>query len=197
MGTEICLMYGAYLVWLGAGLGDFVMHWRTDLRHTSGVAESASHLAQLALLGTGIVVGLGFEVGPAIAALLAIIVATHACIGYIDSRIAFGTHRILFPVEQHLHSILDMAPIIALGLLLTLTWPAVVAGEHGWMPVLRRPALPFSVWFWVIAPAVGLCVVPALMEFRAAWGSRFAARAQPRRDPAPRSFGRPPGEGSV
>lgn len=180
MDTPTGLIYGAYLVWLVAGLGDFVMHWRTDLRLTSGVAESAAHLAQLALLGTGIVLGLAFEVGPAMAVLLAVIVAMHACVGYLDSRIAFGTRRTLFPVEQHLHSILDMAPIIALGLLLALTWPAAVAGGTGWMPVLRTPALPFAVWCWVIAPAMVLCVVPALMEFRAAWRSRLAAQARPR-----------------
>lgn len=179
MGTETCLLYGAYLIWLVAGLGDFIMHWRTNLRLTSGVAESAAHLVQLVLLGTGIVLGLAFDIGPTIAVLLALIVAAHACVGYLDSRVAFGNRRTLYPVEQHLHSILDMAPIISLGVLLALTWPAVVAGDHGWMPVLRQPALPFAVWFWVIAPAVVLCVVPALLEFRAAWKSRLAARAQP------------------
>ena len=174
MDTGLALAYGGYLAWLLAGLADFLLHWRTDLRHTSGLAESTAHLVQLVLLGGAIVLGLSFAPGPALAAVLAMLVLAHAGVGYLDSRIAFRRRRTLYPAEQHVHSILDMAPLISLGLWLWWTWPAAIAPWAA--PALREPPLPATSWGWVLAPAALLCVLPALLEFRAAWTSRFTTR---------------------
>ena len=166
MPTELWLAYCGYLVWLSAGLCDFLCHRRTDLPHTSGVAESVTHLLQLALLGAAIVVGLAFETGRATTLLLTVLVAAHALVGYIDTRIAFGRRRVILPVEQHIHSVLDMAPIIALAWLVIRSWPTAVQGD--WGIAFRTPAVPLSVWVAVLLPAVVLCVLPAIVEFRAA-----------------------------
>jgi hypothetical protein len=53
-------LYLGYLVWLFAGLGDFLCHRRTDLPHTSGLTKSALHLPQLATIGAGVVLMLAF-----------------------------------------------------------------------------------------------------------------------------------------
>ena len=42
---------------------------------------------------------------------------------------------------------------------------------------LRQPALPGVVWLAVLVPAVMLTVVPALLEFVAAWMVARRARA--------------------
>ena len=175
--TELCLAYCAYLVWLGAGLGDFLCHWRTDLPHTSGVAESITHLLQLALLAIAVVFALTFEVGPGSALLLLALVIAHAVVGYVDTAIAFRTHRMVRPVEQHLHSVLDMAPVVGFAWLLITTWPAAI--DAGWALQPRSPVLPVEVWLAMLAPPVVLCVVPALLEFRAALAARHPASAQP------------------
>ncbi|HVI58529.1 MAG TPA: hypothetical protein VM619_06595 [Luteimonas sp.] len=172
MTLELWLAYGGYLAWLVAGLCDFLVHRRTDLPHTSGVAESTMHLLQLALLGIAVVVGMGFEVERTVALLLLALVILHAAVGYRDSRIAFGRARVVLPVEQHLHSVLDMAPPIALAWLLATTWPAAMA--PGWAILPRTPALPAAAWVAALLPPAVLCVLPALLEFRAAWR---AARA--------------------
>lgn len=164
--TELWLAWCAYLAWLAAGCGDFLCHWRTDLPHTSGLAESASHLVQLALLGIGVVIGLAFATGRTSLLLLSALVVAHAIAGYIDTWIAFRRHRIVSPVEQHIHGILDMAPIIALAWLVVSTWPAAIEG--GWRLQWRRPQLPPGAWIAVLAPSVLLTVVPALLEWRAA-----------------------------
>lgn len=172
MTTEAWLAWLGYLVWLVAGLGDFLAHWRTDLPRTSGVPESITHLLQLALLAAAVIVGLAFEIGPASAGAMLALVLLHAVVGYIDTRIAFGKHRVVAPIEQHIHSVLDMAPPIAFAWLVTTTWPAAVAGEG--TLALRDPALPAPVWMMFLLPPVLLCVVPALIEFRAAWRVRRA-----------------------
>ena len=175
--TELYLAYCAYLGWLAAGLGDFLCHWRTELPHTSGVAESITHLLQLALLAIAVVLALAFEVGTGSALLLLALVIAHAVVGYIDSQIAFRTRRMVKPVEQHLHSVLDMAPVVGFAWLLITTLPAAI--DAGWALRLRQPMLPAAVWLAMLAPPVVLCVVPALLEFRAAWAARRWRKAEP------------------
>lgn len=174
MSTELWFAYSGYLVWLATGLGDFLAHWRTDLPHTSGVAESATHLAQLALLGAAVTLGLAFEAGPSSALATLALVVAHAAVGYWDTRIAFRRRRVLLPIEQHIHSVLDMAPIIAFAWWVVSTWPAAASG---WQLEPRRPALPVAFWLAALVPPVVLCVAPALLEFRAAWMARRQSRA--------------------
>lgn len=170
------IAYACYIAWLLAGFTDFMLHRRTDLPHTSGLYESAFHLLQLALIGAAVASCLLFEMGRTLAVLLAALVSLHAVCGYLDTRWAFG-RRVLSPIEQHVHSVLDMAPIVGLGWVIVATWPAAITG--GWNLQLRQPALDSRVWFAVLLPALLLCVVPALLEFRAAWKAR-AGLAEPR-----------------
>lgn len=175
MSIEYWIVYCGYLVWLLAGLCDFICHWRTDLRHTSGIAESATHLIQTGLLGMAVILGLIFEVGRSSALLILALVVAHAVVGYLDTRIAFRRRRIVSPVEQHLHSVLDMAPIIAFAWMVISSWSAIANGE--WRLEPRQPAVPIAVWFAVLVPAALLSVGPAVIEFRSAWCARHAARA--------------------
>jgi hypothetical protein len=171
MPTELWLAYCGYIAWLLAGWGDFICHSRTDLPYTSGIGESATHLIQLGLLGAAVILGLTFEVGRSSVLLMFVLVVAHAAVGYLDTLIAFRSRRVLLPIEQHIHSVLDMAPIIALAWLVISTWPAAVSS--GWRLHPRLPPMPISVWLGVIVPAAVLCVGPAVMEFRAAWNARI------------------------
>ena len=163
LGPEIWTIgYGA---WLLAVSADFLCHRRTNLAHTSGLPESFLHLVQLALIGCGVVLALLFEMSQAVAAAMTALVAAHAVAGYIDTRCAYGRRDIL-PIEQHLHSVLDMAPAFALVAMVAATWPAAVRSNWAWD--LRQPGLSATVWAGVLLPAIILCAVPALLEFRAA-----------------------------
>lgn len=168
-------LYLAYLLWLAAGWADFRCHRRTDLAHTSGLRESRLHLLQLALIGGGTVLALSFELGRAALLALAAVVLAHAWIGYRDTCSAYG-RRDLRPVEQHLHSVLDAAPVAAW----TIAALAYAADDGGWGWRLSRPPLAPAWWLAVLAPALLLCVWPALREFRSAWRARQAA-ARPER----------------
>lgn len=159
-------LYLGYLVWLFAGLGDFLCHRRTDLSHTSGLTESALHLLQLATIGAGVVLMLAFELTPTLASLLLAIIVMHAVVGYLDTRSAYGL-RVLSPIEQHLHSILDMAPSISLASAWLLFADPIGTGLR-----LREPAVGVALWAAAIIPALALCVVPALMEFREVLAAR-------------------------
>lgn len=163
------LAYAGYLAWLFAGCADFACHRRTDLPHTSGLRESTLHLAQLVLIGAIIVLCLALRPSAALAAVCAVLVGAHAGVGYLDTRQAYG-RRILGPFEQHVHSVLDMAPILAFVLYFGVPW---AHGSLGVDLALRHPPLPLRTWAAVLLPAALLCVLPALLEFRAALDARI------------------------
>lgn len=170
--------YGGYLVWLLAGLADFACHRRTDLPHTSGLAESVLHLVQLSILGAGVCLALAFQIGTSVLAVLCLLVAAHAVVGYMDTRVAWPRREIR-PSEQHVHSVLDMAPIIALAAVIAVQRDVITTPD--WTLRLRDPALPLSAWASVLLPPLALCWLPALAELRAAMkaGRRDAAGAAP------------------
>ena len=161
-----------YWVWVIAGALDFACHRRTDLPHTSGVAESSMHQVQLALCGSATVLVLLFAPTAGLAALLLCIVLAHAWAGYRDTRFAFDAGRTILPIEQHIHSVLDMAPWIAWAIV---AWHAASAPALERSLSLRRPAADAALWIAVLLPALTLCVLPALREFRDAWRAKAGA----------------------
>lgn len=167
-----------YWLWTIAGALDFACHRATNLPATSGVKESKLHLVQLALCGSGAVMWMAFEPNAGLASLLAVIVLVHAWAGYRDTRAAFLSGRTITPIEQHIHSVLDIAPWVALAATAWIAWRAPVTE---WPLTLRQNPLPVSTWAMVLVPALVLCVLPALLEFRNAWrvahGRRDARRA--------------------
>lgn len=163
------LAWTGYGIWLLAGWFDFRCHRRTDLAHTSGVGESRWHLVQLGLCGSAVVATLAFHATAGLAAVLLPIVAAHAVAGYLDTRQAFRCQRTLRPGEQHLHSILDLAPWVGWGAVVALSWRTT---PLDWAIHLRRPAFPLAVWTGALLPAVALCVVPALWELRGAMAAK-------------------------
>lgn len=163
------LAYAGYLIWLAAGFLDFRCHRRTDLPHTSGLAESMLHLVQLALIGSAGLIGLLFEASKTIALILLVIVVVHAVVGYFDTRTAFG-RRTLFPGEQHIHSVLDMATWIALACFIGFASPRI--DSLSWRVSLRPDGVEPALWAALLIPALLLCGLPAVLEFRASWQAR-------------------------
>ncbi len=161
------LAYTGYLAWLAAGSVDFMQHWRTDLPHTSGLRESAWHAAQIGLLGTGVLAWLAFAPGLGLLLLLAVLAAIHAVCGWLDTLTAFEV-RSIPPLEQHVHSVLDMAPWIALATIIL--GQGGQARAAGWA-IAWEPAPPV-LWLAALLPALVLCVLPWLLEFAAALRAR-------------------------
>ena len=168
-GASIDWAYAGYLLWLVAGCLDFAQHRRSDLAHTSGLRESSLHGVQLFLLGVAALAWLALRPSLMLLALTAALVAAHAGVGYADTVSAFGRRRI-GPLEQHVHSVLDTAPWIALGLLVVTTLPD--ARSAGWS--LEWEPAPARTWLaWLLPPGF-LCLLPWLAEYRASLRARSA-----------------------
>lgn len=164
MGHEdavVWIAYTAYLLWLVAGLADFVCHRLSNIPITSGIRESTYHLVQVALIGSGAFVWLALEPGWDVFKLCSLLAICHAVVGYLDTKSAYGV-RPITPAEQHIHSVLDIAPWVALALM------AWLIASDDWLPAvgfgLRSDPLPLQIWLGTLAPAGLLVGLPVLAE---------------------------------
>ena len=148
-----------YLLWLSAGAMDFMLHKASSIETTSGLEESRLHLVQIGILGLATILWLSFRASPSLLAILLVLVCLHAITGYWDTRVAYPK-RAIRPVEQHVHSILDVAPWVAAG---AVYW--FLPDKHVGAALTFEPA-PLALWLFAIVPALFLTVVPALVEFR-------------------------------
>jgi hypothetical protein len=162
---DVTAWHVLYVLWLAAGALDFWLHRTSSIECTSGVPESRLHLAQIAILGLATALWLGFRASHGLFAILLALVCLHALTGYWDTRVAYPK-RAIRPLEQHVHSILDLAPWVALG---AVYWslPSTHVG-----PVLAFEPAPVASWAFAFVPAVLLVVLPALGEFRRCLGYR-------------------------
>jgi hypothetical protein len=167
--------YAGYIAWLLAGLADFICHRRTDIANTSGVLESSLHLIQICIIGTALVLWLAFVPSLGLVLSIGILVVLHAVAGYTDTRVAYRVREIR-PFEQHLHSVLDVAPWIGFVALVVSFDQQVGTGAHNFE--LRRPMLPVAVWIAILIPGMVFILTPAALELLQAIGAgRRKARA--------------------
>jgi hypothetical protein len=144
-------------LWLLAGFGDWLCHRRTLIERTAGPRESALHL----LLYLTIVVPLGLalflEINALLLAFMAVGVLAHMAVSLWDTSYA-QPRRHIAPLEQQLHSYLEMLPLFALALVAVLHWEAV--REPAWTFSVREQPLP-PAWSWgvLLALAPGLLLI--------------------------------------
>jgi hypothetical protein len=162
---DVTAWHVLYVLWLVAGALDFWLHRTSSIESTSGVPESKLHLAQIAILGLATALWLGFRASHGLFAILLALVCLHAVTGYWDTRVAYPK-RAIRPLEQHVHSILDLAPWVAIG---AVYWS--LPSTHVGSALAFEPA-PVALWIFALVPAVLLVVLPALGEFRRCLGYR-------------------------
>ena len=154
--------HALYLTWLIAGALDFSLHRASSIESTSGLRESRLHLAQIAILALAATLWLSFRPSPAVFAMFLALVILHAVTGYWDTRVAYPK-RAIRPVEQHVHSILDIAPWIAAG---AIYWS--MPSEAYGSAFMLHPR-PLALWLFAFVPALFLTGVPAVHEFWRCW----------------------------
>lgn len=169
------LMFGVVPAWLVAGFADYLCHRRARIESTSGLRESLMHALQLAEVGLPMLAVLFFEVTGAILLLLVVAVILHQATAAWDVRYANAT-RTVSPLEQHVHGVLEMAPIVATSLLAILH-PAELRSLLTAQPVFavawRDPPLPPAYLAAVLTAVVALGIVPYAEElWRTARGRR-------------------------
>jgi hypothetical protein len=132
------ILYVVIPAWLCAGLADWACHRATDIETTGGTKESLLHAAQLSEVGLPLLLALFFEINAVVIAGMIFGLLLHQATAMWDVRWASPV-RTIPPVEQHVHSVLEMAPVMVFAGLAILSWPAVLDLGDGHLSISLRP----------------------------------------------------------
>jgi hypothetical protein len=124
--TRNFLMGFVLPLWLAAGVADWICHRATNIETTSGAKESLMHLLMLSEAAVPVLAGMFLEITSPVLALMIASFLLHDMTALWDVSYAV-TLREVTPIEQHVHSYLEMVPLMAVAFVCVLHWPRVLA----------------------------------------------------------------------
>lgn len=122
----LILMYFVLPVWLIAGFADWLCHRATHIESTTGAKESLIHLLMFAEVGIPLLAAMFLEVNALVIAVMIVTFFVHEATAMWDVRYA-TTARTVNPIEQHVHSFLEMIPLMGLVIVVALHWGQFLA----------------------------------------------------------------------
>lgn len=122
-----------------AGFGDWLCHRRTAIQVTAGPRESALHLVLYLVIAVPVALGLFLELTLPLLLFMTACVLAHSAVSLWDTSYA-QPRRHISPLEQMIHSHLEMLPVFALAIVIVLHWHAVI--EPRWELRARTQPLP-------------------------------------------------------
>ncbi|WP_329394909.1 diguanylate cyclase [Streptomyces melanogenes] len=165
------LLYGVLPLWVVPGLADWWMHRRTRIEDTSGVRESAVHALMMTEAGLPVTVGLLAKINPLVLSTMGGAALAHGATALWDVSLA-TKEREVRPIEQHIHSFLEVLPLTAMAFAACLHPEAVRAtlrggpGPDDWKLLPKDRPLPAR-YLAVLAATISLGVaLPYAEEMR-------------------------------
>jgi hypothetical protein len=161
------LMYFVLPVWLAAGFADYLCHRASHIERTSGWKESLLHLLQFAEMALPILAALFLEITSAVILLMIVCLVLHQATALWDVHYANATREVK-PIEQHIHSVLEMMPLTGLLMVVALHWQEFIA-LFGFAParfeiVLKAEPLPWAYIVSMLSLTLLFEVLPYLEE---------------------------------
>jgi hypothetical protein len=167
--TRHFLMYFVIPLWAAAGIADWLCHQATDIEHTTGAKESLIHLLMMLEAGVPLLAGVFLEITSPVLALMIASFLLHEATALWDVSYAV-TRRNVTPIEQHVHSFMEIVPLMAVSFAVVLHWPQFLAlfGLND-EPVdtsirLKQEPLPLSYIACLLSSLVFLEGLPYLYE---------------------------------
>lgn len=125
--TARLLVMGAVIpLWIVAGLADWLCHRRTRIESTSGLAENIFHWVLIAEGGVALLAAALFEVNAAVLLVVFAAFLAHELTTYVELRYT-APRREIRPIEQMVHSFMELLPLVLLALLAVMHWEQVLA----------------------------------------------------------------------
>ena len=115
------LLFFILPLWVLAGLTDYVLHRRARIEDTAGIKESVLHAMQLAEAGLPVLVALLLEINALIILFMLICLVLHEITALWDVSYA-SRRRYVSPLEQHVHSFMEVLPLMALSFVTVMYW---------------------------------------------------------------------------
>jgi hypothetical protein len=124
--TVIILMYFILPLWLMAGFADWLCHRASHIETTSGAKESLLHLLMFAEIGFPLLAAMFLDINGLIIAFMIVMFFVHEATALWDVSFA-TTLRTVTPIEQHIHSFLEIIPLMAIVSVVSLHWQQFLA----------------------------------------------------------------------
>lgn len=166
--AHILLLYIVIPAWLLAGLADWWCHRVTQMATTSGLKENIIHLLMFGQGALALLAGLFLEINAGVLLLLFMLLL-HELTAIWDLNYAYPL-RAIPPIEQHIHSFLEVIPFLAMALVCIIAWPQLgklITGASDADFTLRWKShpLPQLYLIGVLCAALLLDVVAYVEEF--------------------------------
>ena len=120
------LLYFILPLWLLVGLTDYFLHKRTRIEDNAGTKESLLHAAQLTEAGIPVLLGLSLDINALVILVMLVALVAHEFTAWWDVAYTH-TRRYIGPFEQHMHSFLEVLPIMAISFVTVLYWDQFLA----------------------------------------------------------------------
>ncbi|QPD04448.1 MAG: Diguanylate cyclase [Candidatus Nitrospira kreftii] len=159
------LLYFILPLWVLVGLTDYFLHKQTHIEENSGTKESVLHVLQLGEAGIPVIVALLFEINALVIGVMLFALIVHEATALWGVYYAH-TRRYISPWEQHVHSFLEVLPIMAVSFVTVLYWNQFLAllglGTEAPRFVLEPKAdpLPFAYLVALFSSIALFIVVP-------------------------------------
>lgn len=141
------LMYVLLPLWLAAGFADYLCHRASHIEQTSGWKESLLHLLQFGEMALPVLAALLLEINSGVILLMIVCLVLHQATAMWDVSYANETREVK-PIEQHVHSVLEMVPLTGLLMVAALHWDAVRglfgSGPASFALTWKRDPLPVT-----------------------------------------------------
>ncbi|WP_110877707.1 diguanylate cyclase [Franconibacter helveticus] len=167
--TMLLLLYFVLPVWLLAGISDWLCHRKTNIETTTGTKETFIHILMFIEVGVPLLAAIFMEVNALIIGLMIMCFFLHEATALWDVSYAV-TAREVSPIEQHVHSFLEMVPLMALLLVISRHWEQFLS-LFGFGPTkadfslsFKSEPLPVSYVAVLLTAILLLEVVPYLEE---------------------------------
>jgi hypothetical protein len=178
--AETILLYFVLPLWLLAGFGDYLCHRASRIELTSGYKESLLHLLMLIEIAVPLLAAIFFEINALIIATMIVGFVVHQLTALWDTT--FASHkRHITPIEQQVHSFLELMPLMAMLIAIILNWSQFLSlwglgSEAGRYELVLKPdPLPWTHVAGFLAAALLFEVLPYLEEFVRGLRSRKSA----------------------
>ena len=144
-------LYAILPLWIVPAFVDYLFHRKSSIETTSGTHESLIHALQMSSAGIPTLMGLMLEINASVIATMIAATAAHEALTLWDIAYAEPLRRPT-PNEQHMHSFLEVVPLMALSSVLSLHPKQTAAlfgrgdeparwGFHWKRPQLHKPYL--------------------------------------------------------
>ncbi|HEX7970281.1 MAG TPA: hypothetical protein VF502_18810 [Stellaceae bacterium] len=167
--TRNFLLFFIVPLWACVGIADWLCHRATSIETTTGAKESIIHLLMLLEMGMPVLMGLFLEITSPVIALMIASFFLHEATALWDVSYAVSRREVP-PIEQHVHSFLELLPLLAVSFIVVLHWPRFralfVRNSHDPGPAfrLKEKPLPPSYSISVLASMTLLEGLPYLEE---------------------------------